>query len=200
MNEFAILILAAGASKRLGTAKQLLEFGGKTLLQHAIDEANQSLATVVTIVTGSQAMEVERSIRPGSATVVFNPEWAKGMGTGISAGVRDITSRYPDVSAIIVSVCDQPFISAAQFNGLIASYRESGKNLVASAYNGTLGTPVLFSAAHFPALLALQAEEGARQLVRSNTGNLAIIPFANGGIDIDTPVDYTSLLNHANNS
>ncbi|HVZ97061.1 MAG TPA: nucleotidyltransferase family protein [Chitinophagaceae bacterium] len=196
MNPTAIIILAAGESARFGQVKQLQLFNGKTLLQHAMDEAMNANANPVIVVTGAHAEEIQKSIGKKNTEIIFNPDWRGGMGSGIVTSVRHIMQTHPDVSNIILAVCDQPFISSSLFNQLAETRLKSKKNMVASAYADTLGTPVLFTKKYFDALLGLRGDEGAKKIVKANSNDVATVPFPEGDIDIDTQKDYEALLNH----
>ena len=89
MNNTAIVILAAGNSSRFGSAKQLLHFNNKTLLQHVIDEAIDAGAEPIVVVTGANADEVSKEIKSNKVEIVFNKDWKEGMASGIVAGVKE---------------------------------------------------------------------------------------------------------------
>ncbi len=196
MNETAIIILAAGASARFGKIKQLQQFNGKTLLQHVIDEAIGSNVKAVIVVTGANAEQIERSTRKKNIDIIFNPGWKKGRGSGIVLAVWHIEVSHPDISNIIIAVCDQPFISSSLFHELVQTHLQTNKHIVASVYANTIGTPVFFTKKYFNALLALQGDEGAKKIARSNSEDVATVNFPKGAIDIDTRKDYEALLNH----
>ena len=194
MNNTAIIILAAGRSARLGSIKQLLHFNQKTLLQHTIDEAVRSGGTPILVITGAHAETVSASIHQNDIEIVFNPEWEQGKGSGIVAGVRNIITAYNAVDQIIIAVCDQPFVSAALFARLYQTQQDSAKNIVAAAYAGTIGTPVLFTRKYFSHLLGLKNEEGAKKILTTNADDIATVDFPEGSIDIDTKEDFENLL------
>jgi molybdenum cofactor cytidylyltransferase len=194
MDHTAIVILAAGRSARLGSIKQLLQFNDKTLLQHTIDEATASGAAPVIVVTGAHAKEVSTSMDSHKVEIVFNEHWEHGKASGIVAGVQKIIASYPAVQKIIIAVCDQPFVTAALFVQLCQIQQLSEKNIVASAYADTVGTPVLFTQKYFGQLLGLKNEEGAKKLLMSYSEDVATVDFPKGNIDIDTKEDYVNLL------
>src|SRR5580698_3566832 len=109
MSRTGVIILAAGNSSRLGRPKQLLPYRGKTLLTHVVAEALATNLQPVLVVTGAFHQEVSDSLHGQSVDIVFNPAWEEGMASGIVTGVSKILSRYPEVDAIIIMVCDQPF-------------------------------------------------------------------------------------------
>jgi len=194
MNNTGVIILAAGNSSRFGSAKQLLHFNGKTLLQHAVDEATEAGAEPVVVVTGANAKEVAGSINIDKVEVVFNEHWEEGMASGIVAGVNAAITYNNNIEKIIIAVCDQPFISSSLFHQLYQTQNEGVQHIVASAYADTIGTPVLFTQKYFDALLSLKGDEGAKKVLLANKDDVATIDFPQGVIDIDTEKDYKDLL------
>ena len=94
-------------------------------------------------------------------------------------------------------VCDQPFVSVALLNELIDACNTSGDDIIACSYSNTIGTPALFSKNYFPALLALQGDEGAKKLLKQYNGSVGVVSFPKGNIDIDTIQDYNEWKNSA---
>lgn len=192
MNKTGIIILAAGSSSRFGSAKQLLHFNNKTLLQHVIDEAIDAGAAPIVVVTGSNTEEVSKGIK--QAQLVLNENWKEGMASSIVVGVKKIITLNNDIENIIIAVCDQPFVSADLFRQLYQTKTKSVKHNVASAYANTIGTPALFTQKYFDALMSLTGDEGAKKILKANTDDIATIDFPQGNIDIDTKEDYQQLL------
>lgn len=198
MENTGIVILAAGRSARLGTAKQLLPFQGKTLLQHVVDEATAAGVVPVIVVTGARSEAVSSSIDPHQADIIFNENWEEGKGSGVVAGVQKIMTAYPEVQDIILAVCDQPFVTATLFTRLQEQRRATGKRIIASAYAGTMGTPVLFAREYFGQLLGLKKDEGAKRIIDLHRGDVATVDFPRGEVDIDTMEDYNRFLEELN--
>ena len=209
MSKTGIIILAAGNSSRLGRPKQLLPYHGKTLLAHIAAEALDASLYPIVVVTGAYQAEVADDLRsrfsasshglpayPPRAQpleIIFNPAWQEGMASGIVAGVSKIISLDPGIEAVIIAVCDQPFISSALLRQLVASYDMSKKGIVACTYADSIGTPVWFVRHYFGQLLALSGTEGAKKLLKQHPADLATIPFPQGHIDIDTEEDAQKL-------
>ena len=193
MNNTGIVILAAGASSRFGTPKQLTRFKGKTFLQHVIDEAKAAGPAAIVVVTGANANEVAASVAGSEVIIIHNKDWEKGMASGIVAGVNAITQLETNIEKIIIAVCDQPFVSSALFNQLDAVQRETGKPIVASAYANTMGTPVLFTRKYFDELLSLKGDTGAKKVLKENSEDVATVEFPKGVVDIDTQEDLKAL-------
>jgi molybdenum cofactor cytidylyltransferase len=194
MNNTAIVILAAGSSSRFGSAKQLLHFNNKTLLQHVIDEAMDSGAEPVIVVTGANADEVEKEIKNKKVEFVFNKSWKEGMASSIVAGVKKAITLINDIEKIIITVSDQPFVSSTLFKQLYQTQEKNVQQIVACSYADTIGTPVLFTQNYFDALMSLEGEEGAKKILKANNSDVATIDFPQGAIDIDTQKDYDELL------
>src|ERR1700741_5544195 len=126
MNNTGIIILAAGRSSRFGKIKQLVNFNGKTLLQHVIEEATKAGAGPVVVITGSNADEVSSSISDKRINIVHNKDWPEGMASGIVMGVSKINELDGGIKKITIAVCDQPFVTAAIFEQLDQLQKESG--------------------------------------------------------------------------
>ena len=189
----AALILAAGGSTRLGRPKQLLPFDGGTLLGHACRTALESGCDPVVVVIGSSAGLVRAALEPFPIEIVENPEWERGLGTSLKAGVRAVASR-PGVAATLVMLCDQPLLTSAHLSALIESYVATGKPLVASAYAGSLGVPTLFDRSLFAELQAVEDGGGAKGLIARDSSRLASVAFAEGEVDVDTQARYEALM------
>jgi CTP:molybdopterin cytidylyltransferase MocA len=194
MNNTGIVILAAGESSRFGSIKQLKHFNGRTLLQHVIDEAVNSGAAPVVVVTGANADEVSSSITGSNVNIVFNNHWKQGMASGIVTGIQQINTLNRGLEKIIITVCDQPFVNAALLKQLDKIQQESGKHIVACAYADTIGTPVLFTRKYFEQLLGLKGDTGAKLIIKDHSEDVATVDFPQGAIDIDTQKDYENLL------
>jgi CTP:molybdopterin cytidylyltransferase MocA len=192
MNNTGILILAAGGSSRFGTAKQLVRYNNKTLLQHVIDEAVLSGAEPVIVVTGSDADKISQNIRSEKVQIALNDHWQQGMAGSIVAGMKAAIA-YNKIDQVIITVSDQPFVSSSLFEKLYQTQSESGQPIVACAYADTIGTPVLFTKRYFDVLLGLQGEQGAKKILQSNSQHTAVVDFPEGYIDIDTEADFKTL-------
>ncbi len=189
----AIVILAAGASTRMGTPKQLLPYQGQNLLEHTIEKAITSLCKPVIVVLGANAQQIHSQINQDSVTVVENPHWHLGMGSSIRRGILFITNHYENIDAAIITVCDQPFLSTEIINNLVTTYYSTEKPIIACQYADTLGVPVLFSQQFFSELANLGETGGAKKLIHKYCDRVFPLPFPLGAVDIDTPQDYQQL-------
>jgi molybdenum cofactor cytidylyltransferase len=195
MRAIGVVILAAGAATRMGAVKQLLPFGGRSLLRHTAEEALASECGPVVVVLGAHAEQLQDELRELPVQVVVNPRWPEGMGTSIRAGMTAVTAAPggAGLTAVLLTICDQPFFSADLVHRLLAAREESGSPLVASAYGETRGVPALFHHSLFPELLALDGPEGARRVIQAHAAETATVPFPEGAFDLDTPEDYAQL-------
>jgi len=190
-----IIILAAGNSSRLGKPKQLLDYKGFTLLGNTLIQTESVPNSIVIVVTGAYKQLMDKELASMSAEIAYNPDWELGMASSINVGLQKLLAVNPSIKACILTVCDQPFVTAQVYNTLLDQYETTGKGIVASSYAETLGTPVMFSHNYFDALLNLKGQEGAKKILQLYKDDVAFIPFEKGAIDIDTPNDYNHLIN-----
>jgi len=191
METTAIVILAAGSGSRMGATKQLLPFGGQPLVRHAARIALASGARPVWVVVGHDAARVRAALDGEPVSVVENPDWQQGMGTSIRAGIGALADA--GVDAAILMLADQPMLTGGILGRLIAVRAETRAPVVASAYSGTVGVPVLFGRERFPRLLALGNGEGCKGCILAEGPDAILVPCAEAGVDVDTPEDYGRL-------
>jgi molybdenum cofactor cytidylyltransferase len=188
-----IVILAAGASTRMGEPKQLLEYRGRTLLQNVVDTAQALPGAEVAVVLGAHAAQIRGQFETTSLLVVENSDWREGMGSSLRTGLRALLGASPEISAVIFLLCDQPLLATGTLRSLVDAHQRTGSAIVASQYNGTLGAPALFARSFFSELLALEGTKGAKEIIRAHREQAIGVPFPDGAVDIDTPGEYASL-------
>jgi molybdenum cofactor cytidylyltransferase len=192
-----IILLAAGASLRMGKPKQLLLYEGETLLKRAVRSASESKADPVIIVLGSEADVSRDEIAEMDVRVVVNQGWQEGMSSSIRCGL-DALEAAGQAQAVVLMLCDQPFVSVKVINRLIEAYQTEHPTLVASEYESegekTLGVPALFSHALFSELMSLRGAEGAKRIIERHRSETVIISVPEAAFDVDTPDDYRILL------
>jgi len=193
--KIGIVILAAGASKRLGEPKQLLKYDHKNLLQRTIDAAVNSVAGTVVIVLGANADQISHEINKSGINVIVNTEWEEGMASSIKIGLNELLFISPSIDAVILMVCDQPHISSELINDIINKQKETGKSIVTCDYGEAFGPPALFHRSLFNELMHLKGDVGARKIIHLHSNDVATILFTKGKIDIDTKEDYNTLKN-----
>lgn len=195
VNHCGIILLAAGASTRLGKPKQLLSYKGLPLLQKMVNVATSTELNGVVVVLGANADLVLKEVDFKNAIVVLNTGWQQGMASSITTGVMKMMEKYPSTDGVIFIMCDQPFVSASLLKHLIIKQHETGKQIITSSYNNdTLGPPALFHKNLFPEILKLKGDAGGKKIVEQHIKEMTTVPFHNGNVDIDTIEEYEALL------
>lgn len=178
----AVILLAAGASVRLGQPKQLLPYQGKTLLRHAAETAcglpPGPRPTGVIVVLGANAEQIAPTLEGLPVTIVLADDWQEGMAASLRVGITAVADR----DAALVMLCDQPLVTTNLLAALLEEW-EPG-SIVASDYGEALGPPCVFDRAYFPELLALTGDSGARQLLKKYPCHT--VAFPGGRADVDT--------------
>jgi len=195
-----IIILAAGESKRLGNPKQLLSFGGNTLLARVAKTACASDLYPVIAVLGANAEKIKSTLNIHGIHIVTNEDWQEGMASSIRKGLSTMMDLFPQVDGVIMLVCDQPYLEHGLIKTLIEAQRDAGLPAAAAFYGGKPGTPALFHKALFPDLMSLSGDTGARRILADKKNDMVKIDFKMGVVDIDTQEDYERLLNNDKNA
>jgi molybdenum cofactor cytidylyltransferase len=185
-----VIVLAAGASTRFGSPKQLVRLKGRPLLHLAVSRAVEVAGQSVTVVLGANAAELAPLLRHTPATVVINRDWAEGMGSSVRAGVARVPAA---ADAALLMLADQPAVTAEDLRRLVATWRRQPHCMVAAHYAGTAGVPAIFPREDFAALGALRGDAGARALLKRGGERLVRVPLQSAAIDIDTPEDLLKL-------
>lgn len=190
MNRGAIVILCAGSSSRLGFPKALVRWNNSTLIETTAKICLQVTGVDVYVVTGCHHKEILPYLTD-QIKVIYNPDWASGMGRSISVAVEKI--KDADYNYIIITLVDQPKISSDHLNELIQTFYISGKGIITSFYKGISGPPVLFFKKYYPELMELDGDYGAKPIVRKYHEDVERLEFEGMHIDIDTLDDLKSL-------
>ena len=182
----AAVILAAGASSRLGEPKQLVRLAGEErLLERALRIAAEAGCEPVVVVLGAIAEQIAAECRLTQARVVINPDWREGMGSSLRVGIAAIAGA----DRAIVMTCDQPAVTAEHLQELM---RLGHAEAVASGYDGRCGVPACFPSTMFPELMELTGDAGARMLLAS----ALVVDLPGGGMDVDTPETLAEARRH----
>ncbi len=190
-----IILLAAGASRRMGTPKQLLKIDNQTLIERAINITQGVVNQQTVVVLGANAEKIKPYILPQTnVAVIINENWQQGMGTTLKAGLEFLVAHTPQISGVIVLVCDQPYLTTQKLQQLIEQHQETKAAIIATAYKDIKGVPALFDSTIFPQLIALNKDEGARKIIKNYEGEIITIDFPKGSIDLDTPAAYQQFL------
>jgi molybdenum cofactor cytidylyltransferase len=186
------MILAAGAATRMGRLKQVLDYGGGTLVRHAAAQALGANFDPVIVVVGAESEKVRVSLAAVPVQIAENPDWQLGMGSSIACGMRALADTAPDAPALAILLADQPLITAEHLRRMRAMLSPDSV-AVAAEYGGSLGVPAIFNRNVFPALLSLSPHAGAKQLLRNLGQKVIAFPLPEGAADIDTPEDYARI-------
>ncbi len=184
------VVLAAGASTRFGSPKQLARFQGRTLLQRVLASANEVTASAITVVVGAHAADIVAALPPGRAGVLVNREWREGIASSLRAAVRALPGAC---DGVLVLLADQPLVAAPALNRLISAWRRRPRRIVASQYEGVTGVPAIFPRWCFSELCALRGDQGARALMMRHADHLTRLALPEAAVDIDQPEDLLSL-------
>jgi len=186
------MVLAAGASRRLGQPKQLICVGGETLLARTIRVTQEAGADPICVVLGAYAENILQNLPPSNLHVILNEAWEQGIATSIHAGVRWLEKHVPTTEGVLLLVCDQPRLTAQHVGVLLARFDGCKSSCcIASTYAGVRGVPAILPKSEFAKLLALQGDQGARSLLQHPGCDL--VSFESGAVDIDTPADLSSI-------
>src|SRR5208283_4048994 len=182
------VVLAAGMSTRMGSVKQLLRLGEKTLLETVLDTLRASQIGEMVVVLGGSAQLIQQQIKLDDARVVINKEHEQGMGTSLRAGVSAVDSSS---DAALIVLADQPFLRPETIDHLIDCYRAQSHPAVIPVYKGHRGNPALLDRSLFPEVMTLSGDVGFRAILSRHTEEILRVPVDDVGvlIDVDTEAD-----------
>jgi molybdenum cofactor cytidylyltransferase len=184
------IVLAAGASSRFGSPKQLVRVDGRPLLHSAVSRAVEVAGHSVSVVLGAHAADLAPLLSHSSASIVINREWSEGMASSIRAGV----ARLPgSCTGVMLVLADQAAVTAEDLRRLATTWRRQPNYIVAAQYGATLGAPAVFPSSCFRDLAELRGDRGAQSLFKRNPDRVIRVPMDSAAIDIDTPEDLLRL-------
>jgi molybdenum cofactor cytidylyltransferase len=187
------VVLAAGASSRMGRQKLLLPLaGGEPLVRRTVARVAAAGLDDVVVVLGSDAEAVGAALAGLGVRTVVNPRHAEGQSTSLRAGLAALA---PGTAAAVVALGDQPSPDPAVIRRLVEAWERTGRPVVVPRYRDGRGHPVLFAAALFSELRAVAGDVGGREVVARDPARVAEVPVdAPAPRDVDTPDDYGALL------
>jgi len=191
-NDPAGLLLAAGASKRFGSPKQLLDWGGITLIEHAINTIRNSGIDDLIVVLGDSYDEISTKV-PVDVRIVINNDYGEGKSTSIKAGLKEIERLGRD--HVMIFLVDQPFLRVKDISNILDVYKNEEKaGIIATRVKGVIIQPVLYHKKHFGNLCRLIADQGGKTLIQQ-AKDVVFVESDNTKLllDIDTFEDYQTL-------
>ncbi|MBU3821666.1 nucleotidyltransferase family protein [Flavobacteriaceae bacterium XHP0103] len=193
-SNIAVVVLAAGASSRMGEPKQLLNWGQTTLLGHAINMVKSIYPQETILVLGANFELISKEIKDKTITILNNTDWQHGLGTSIAFAVQHLQNSNSKVSGVLFVLCDQPFITGDYLKQMISKFNQNTHQIIATAYvNGKQGVPVLFDACYFKDLTQLHDDFGAKALLKKHESKTVVLKPPTENVDLDTKEDYTNL-------
>jgi molybdenum cofactor cytidylyltransferase len=197
----SIIILAAGASSRMGAPKQLLLVDGKTLIKRICDTAMDTTCHPIVVVLGANRNIIRNETERMPITVIDNPQWENGMSSSIKMGLAGAYMTEKAIEAVIFLTVDMPYVSAELINKMIEKAESDEKiEIVACKYENQMGIPVLFKRSIFTDLLELSGDEGAKKVVVKNKDKTVFIDFPEGKLDLDTVEEYRNFVSKYNSN
>lgn len=188
--KIAILILAAGESKRMNGIKQLLPWKNTTLLGNAIEQAIQSNGNAVYVVLGANANQIAPTIAHYNIQTIENKNWKNGLGNSIAAGVHFLKENQLHYDAILITLADQPLLNADYYNLLIDNYFQNKAKIIASETNKSPSVPAIFDAEYFEQLSQLNQDQGAKEILKAAQKEVYVLRGDANLMDVDTPTGY----------
>lgn len=195
--EIAVVVLAAGQSSRMKDIKQLLPWKGTFLLQYVLNGVTELEVKRIVIVLGANAQKIKSRLKtdPSSTDIIENPTWEKGLGNSISAGVRYLREKYSTLDGMLICLADQPLVNPDYLNRMLLEFSTQNVSIVASNYGKKLGVPAIFGPDLYDALLMLDSDYGARDIMDSHTSVTLGLDAQRFLADIDTQEAYQKIYN-----
>jgi molybdenum cofactor cytidylyltransferase len=185
----AAIVLAAGASTRMGRQKLTLPMaGGRPLVRLAVEQVLAAELDEVVVVVGGDAEAVAAALATLPVRVVVNPRYAEGQSTSLRTG---LDALRPGTDAAVVALGDQPLPDPDVIRRLVAAFRTTGRPIAVPVYRDGRGNPVLFGATLFGELRGVTGDQGGRGVIARDPARVVEVPVDMAmPADIDTPQDY----------
>jgi molybdenum cofactor cytidylyltransferase len=182
-----IIVLAAGLSKRFGGInKQLLSINGTSLVRTAAEVAlRANLGGPVVVVLGHEREAVAAELDGLGVTLIDNPTYKDGIASSMQMGMVGLFMMAPKIEAFIIMPCDQPYLTPALLQQLVATQQETGKGIVATRYADQVHMPALFRRTYADALLALKEDKAPKWVIIKHKTDLAEVGFEPAAVDLD---------------
>ncbi|MEX2140799.1 MAG: nucleotidyltransferase family protein [Pirellulales bacterium] len=183
------IVLAAGRSRRMQTQKLLLPFAGQTVIGHIVDQVLAGHIRQVFVVVSNEDDPVAVALSAKPVILAVNRDPDAEMLSSVRVGLRALST---DAAAAMIVLGDQPALQREVIHRLVTSFQASGKGVLAPAYDGKRGHPLLIAARYFDELQQHYDDVGLRGLLMAHADDIEDIPIADAGVlaDMDHPEDY----------
>ncbi|MCH2218280.1 MAG: nucleotidyltransferase family protein [Flavobacteriales bacterium] len=194
MSKTAVLILAAGASKRIGKPKQLLPYKESNLLLEKIKQFQSVEKVQVFVVLGAYFKEIIPMLRELPVKVVMNENWKEGMGSSLSKGI-ELIKKKELFDRVLITLSDLPLMESSHYEDMIELSKNTGKRIIQTTYeHGAAGVPAIFDKSLFRRLSQLTDENGAKSLIKTYKKEVLELRSKTPFFDVDTLEAYQQLL------
>jgi molybdenum cofactor cytidylyltransferase len=200
MSRIAVVILAAGESRRMGQPKALLPFPeqfpsapsqraktAKTFLEHLIEVTHHPRANILRVVVGAHEEEIRARVKLQNDAIVVNENWGTGQLSSLQAAIRSLPAG--ETEGMLVCLVDHPLISAQLVSTLVEAFERDTNKIVIPTYRGKRGHPVIFPSALYAELLGARENApeniGARAVVRAHAADVVEIPVNEEGVIVN---------------
>ena len=184
------IVLAAGGSTRLGSAKQLVRIGDRPLLSLVAGRAAEVVGHALLIVLGAQAAELAPLLKHSAGSTVVNRDWREGLASSIRTGIARLP---PSCAGVMLVLADQACVTADDLRRLAGAWRRQPLSVAAAQYSGSVGAPAIFPRHVFSELSDLRGDSGARVILKRHADGLVKVPMMSAAFDLDTPDDLLEL-------
>ena len=198
---FSCVLLAAGASRRLGEPKQLVRLDGETLIRHSAQKLIEIGAVEIVVVTGYESDNCLKELSDMPVRVVFNADWKDGMGSSLAAGVNHLSVP---AAGVLVLLCDQWKVSRSDLRSLVDHWLTDISQVICAQWGSQrgieFGPPVIFPKSLFSELQKLNGDRGARPIIEKNRSGVTFVTTENAAFDLDKPADLVPMRSGSSSS
>ncbi|TDT45231.1 molybdenum cofactor cytidylyltransferase [Maribacter spongiicola] len=200
--DIAVLIMAAGASRRMDGIKQLMPWRDSNFLLETIKTVQNTNAKSLHVVLGSNAdfITTQCSLEEKNIDIIVNANWENGLGDSIAHGVKILLQQRPALDGVLICLADQPLLSFEYLNSLIAEFIKHPSKIIATNYGKKVGVPALFPKLLFEELSVLKGDFGAKEILNNKSNVIISLDAADQIADVDTSLEYQNLINRTNNT